>query len=392
MKNKRFFSLAVLITVCMAAMLLCTACGDSSGGSDAADSQSTGAQAPKIDGLTFSERVELDYAEQFDIFRYEDGYTVIDTHEDTKFLVVPEGKETPEGLDESIAVVQQPAGNIYLAATSAMSLFDAMGGIDNVTMTSVNADGWTVDAAVKALKSGKMTYAGKYNQPDYELILDKGCDLVIESTMIYHNPEVKEMLEELGMTVFVDRSSYESNPLGRTEWIKAYGVLAGREEEAAAYFEKQKEVIRELEDLENTGKTVAFFYVTTDGKVVVRSSHDYVSTMIKMAGGKYAFDGIKDEEGKASVSMTMESFYETAVDADYIIYNGSIDFSVRSLDDLIAKDEIFKRFKAVKEGHCYTTGNSMYQRTDVISNMIMDFHKILTEEDPGEMDFLTKME
>ena len=62
MKNKRFFSLAVLITVCMAAMLLCTACGDSSGGSDAADSQSTGAQAPKIDGLTFSERVELDYA------------------------------------------------------------------------------------------------------------------------------------------------------------------------------------------------------------------------------------------------------------------------------------------------------------------------------------------
>ena len=392
MKNKRFFSLAVLITVCMAAMLLCTACGDSSGGSDAADSQSTGAQAPKIDGLTFSERVELDYAEQFDIFRYEDGYTVIDTHEDTKFLVVPEGKETPEGLDESIAVVQQPAGNIYLAATSAMSLFDAMGGIDNVTMTSVNADGWTVDAAVKALKSGKMTYAGKYNQPDYELILDKGCDLVIESTMIYHNPEVKEMLEELGMTVFVDRSSYESNPLGRTEWIKAYGVLAGREEEAAAYFEKQKEVIRELEDLENTGKTVAFFYVTTDGKVVVRSSHDYVSTMIKMAGGKYAFDGIKDEEGKASVSMTMESFYETAVDADYIIYNGSIDFSVRSLDDLIAKDEIFKRFKAVKEGHCYTTGNSMYQRTDVISSMIMDFHKILTEEDPGEMDFLTKME
>ncbi|MGN0733230.1 MAG: ABC transporter substrate-binding protein [Emergencia sp.] len=392
MKNKRFFSLAVLIIVCMAAMLLCTACGDASGGSDAGDNQSTGAEAPKIDGLTFSERVELDYAEQFDIFRYEEGYAVIDTHEDTKFLVVPEGKDVPEGLDESIAVVQQPAGNIYLAATSAMSLFDAMGGIDNVTMTSVNADGWTVDAAVKALKSGKMTYAGKYNQPDYELILDKGCDLVIESTMIYHNPEVKEMLEELGMTVFVDRSSYESNPLGRTEWIKAYGVLAGREEEAAAYFEEQKEVISELEGLENTGKTVAFFYVTTDGKVVVRSSHDYVSTMIKMAGGKYAFDGIEDEEGKASVSMTMESFYETAVDADYIIYNGSIDFSVKSLDDLIAKDEIFKRFKAVKEGHCYTTGNSMYQRTDVISSMIMDFHKILTEEDPGEMDFLTKME
>ena len=31
-----------------------------------------------------------------------------------------------------------------------------------------------------------MIYAGKYNAPDYELILDEGCGLAIESTMIHH--------------------------------------------------------------------------------------------------------------------------------------------------------------------------------------------------------------
>ena len=389
MRNKRRLPLLVLIVLCMTAMLMCTACGGSGDGGSTEDTKK--AEAPKIDGLTFTERVDLDYAQEFDIFKYEDGYAVIDTHEDKKFLLVPKGKDVPENLDDSLVVVNEPADNIYLAATASMSLFDAMGAMDHVTMTSVNANGWSVDAAVKALKSGKMQYAGKYNEPDYEMILDNNCELVVESTMIYHNPEVKEMFEELGLPVFVDRSSYESNPLGRTEWIKAYGVLTGKEKEANEFFEKQKKVIKQLDDMENTGKTVAFFYVTTDGKVVVRSSHDYVSTMIKMAGGKYAFEGIEDESGKASVSMTMESFYEAAVDADYIVYNGSIDNTVKSLKDLYAKDEIFKKFTAAKEGHCYMTGNSMYQRTDVISDMIMDFNKILTKENPGEMEFLTKM-
>ena len=42
-----------------------------------------------------------------------------------------------------------------------------------------------------------MLYAGKYSAPDYEEILSEQCDRAIESTMIYHNPEVKEKLEQL---------------------------------------------------------------------------------------------------------------------------------------------------------------------------------------------------
>ena len=38
--------------------------------------------------------------------------------------------------------------------------------------------------------------------------------------MIYHTPEVKEQLEDFGVPVLVERSSYENHPLGRMEWIK----------------------------------------------------------------------------------------------------------------------------------------------------------------------------
>ena len=58
--------------------------------------------------------------------------------------------------------------------------------------------------------------------------------------MILHSPEVKEKLESFGIPVLVDHSSYEAHPLGRTEWIRLYGVLTGKEKEAEAAFAKQE--------------------------------------------------------------------------------------------------------------------------------------------------------
>lgn len=390
-KWKRRDGFVFLLILCLLAAIL-TGCG-SDGGQAGQDGNNgdTNDRILQIDGLTYEKSVTFDYARCLAIDQYEGGYSLVDVFDDAKYLVVPEGGSVPKELDDSIQIIQLPLNHIYLGATAVMSLFDAIDALDHVSMTALKESGWTVENAAKRMREGKLVYAGKYNTPDYELILAQGCELAIESTMIYHTPDVKEMLEELGVPVLVDRSSYESNPLGRTEWIKLYGVLTGKEEEANAFFEKQKESVAELENYSSTGKVAAFFYLTTDGKVVVRSSTDYVPSMIKMAGGVYAFDGVVDEDGKTSVSMTMESFYEKARDADYIIYNASIDSSVKTIEDLIKKDEVLKEFKAVKNGACYTTGSSMYQRTDVIANMILDFHKVFTGQDTDQLEFLEKM-
>ena len=390
-KWKRRDGFVFLLILCLLAAIL-TGCGsDGRQAGQDGNNGDTNDRILQIDGLTYEKSVTFDYARCLAIDQYEGGYSLVDVFDDAKYLVVPEGGSVPKELDDSIQIIQLPLQHIYLGATAVMSLFDAIDALDHVSMTALKESGWTVENAAKRMREGKLVYAGKYNTPDYELILAQGCELAIESTMIYHTPDVKEMLEELGVPVLVDRSSYESNPLGRTEWIKLYGVLTGKEEEANAFFEKQKESVAELENYSSTGKVAAFFYLTTDGKVVVRSSTDYVPSMIKMAGGVYAFDGVVDEDGKTSVSMTMESFYEKARDADYIIYNASIDSSVKTIEDLIKKDEVLKEFRAVKNGACYTTGSSMYQRTDVIANMILDFHKVFTGQDTDQLEFLEKM-
>ncbi len=346
----------------------------------------------EIPGLEFSHSMEISYAEEFSVDYYEDGYKLITIEEEGKFLVVPENGIVPEELEKDITVLQQPLDHIYLVATSAMDLFRAVDGIDNIRLSGTKEDGWYIQEAKDALASGDMVYAGKYNAPDYELILSEGCDLAVESTMIHHNPEVKEKLEQFGIPVLVERSSYESHPLGRTEWIKLYGAILNREEKAEEVFREQAEKLERLSSEKNTGKTVAFFYINSVGAVNVRKSSDYVSKMIELAGGRYVpEDTGANDSAMSTMNMQMEEFYAKAKNADYIIYNSTIDGELSSFSELFAKSSLLKDFKAVKEGNVWCTGKNLFQESTGLGTMIEDIHAMLTEDSVEEFTYMHKI-
>lgn len=340
-------------------------------------------QARELPGLSWDHSMDLIYATQFSVDYYEGGYALISIIDEGDYLVVPEGMETPEGLDPEITVLRQPLDQIYLVATSSMDLFRAIDGIDSITLSGTDADGWYIEEARQAIENGRMHYAGKYNTPDYELIVSQGCDLAVESTMIYHSPEVKEKLEEFEIPVLVEHSSYESHPLGRTEWMKLYAVLLDKEEEAEQYFSGQQEMLEDVLGQKNTEKTVAFFSISSNGYVTVRKSGDYVAKMIELSGGRYVFQNLGDENALSTMNMQMEDFYAGARDADYLIYNSAIEGELHSLDELLEKSSVLKDFKAVQNGNVWCTQKNLFQETTGIANLIADLHTMLTSQDPG---------
>lgn len=338
--------------------------------------------------------MELQYAQNFSVDYYDGGYKLISIADGSRFLVIPETAVVPEGIDSDIVILQQPIDHIYLVATAAMCLFDALDSLPGITMSGTDADGWYIENARKAMEEGDILYAGKYSKPDYELILANGCKLAIESTMINHTPDVKEKLEELGIPVLVEQSSYEKHPLGRTEWIKLYAAMMDKEDEASQLFDEQVSYMESVANLENTGKTVAFFYISSSGSAIVRKSGDYVTKMIELAGGKYIFENLGDpEKATSTVTMEMEEFYATAKDADFIIYNSTIDGGVSSLDELIAKNKLLADFKAVKNGNVWCTGQNLYQETTQLGLMISDIHEMLVDERSLlELNFMFKLQ
>ena len=276
-----------------------------------------------------------------------------------------------------------------------MCLFDAMGALDNVTMSSLKVEDWYIQGAIDAMNAGKMKYAGKYSAPDFEMILAKNCKLALESMMIYHTPEIKEKLEDLGIPVFVEKSTYEPHPLGRTEWIKIYAAMLNMEDKAEEIFAKQVGYLEEAEKKEPTGKTVAFFYINSSGNVVARKSGDYVCNMIELAGGKYIFEdlGRDSDNNLSTVNLDMETFYATAKDADYIFYNSTIMGELSDMSSFNKLSSMLKDFKAVKDGNVWCTGENLYQETTDLGQMILEFNQILSGNTDGSgLKYMKKLQ
>ena len=367
-----------------AAALALTACGSGQ------------QEAPATtDALVLDHAYPLDHARQFTADVYTDGSVLLTIAESgDKFLVRPEGAAELSVLPEGTVELRQPLENIYLVSSSMMDYFIHLDALDSITLSGTRADGWYLDEAKAAMEAGEIAYAGKYNAPDYERILTAECGLAVENTMIYHTPEVKEQLERFGIPVLVERSSYESSPLARMEWIKLYGILLGKEALAEEVFARQAQRIAPLLEQPSTGKRCAFFSITSSGLATVRKSGDYVAQMIGMAGGEYVFADLIDSGNSLStMNIPLEDLYAGVKDADVLIYNGTIEGTISTKEELLARCALLAECKAVQSGDIWCTTPSFFQQSMALADFMLDLHAVFTGEaaSPDTLHFLTRI-
>lgn len=390
MKKKRLLAVALVITL-FTGVFAMTGCGAKN---DTAAGNSDGSE---YDGqLVFDHSMELEYAKLFSVDYYKGGYKMItitnrdeDTEvvsKETKLIIVPEGMSTPQDLPENTTVLSGPVENMLVASTPVVSLMNASGCLDSIKMVTSDRSSWYMDEVVKAFDENKLTYVGDYKAPDYEYIVSAAPELCIYSTMLTSAPETAEKFKELGITYILDQSTYEEHPLGRVEWAKCYAALCGQEEAASDVYSAQSAYVNELSKAEKTGKSVAVFYITSSGKLYVRNAGDYVAKMVELAGGKYVFDDLNT--GKTGTqAMEIESFYEKAKDADYVIYIWSLGGKPATLADFTSYNSVLSDLKAVKDGNVWCTTPDFFQISDTIGSMINDMNKMMTAD--GGTDKLT---
>lgn len=336
--------------------------------------------------------MELKYADQFSVDYLADGSALAEIADGRRYLIIPEGGEVPEGLPGDLTVISQPE-NIYLSSSSAMDLFSSIDGLDSILATSTPESSWALPEISQAMADEEILYAGKYSSPDIEMLLAEGCDAAIENTMIYHSPKIIEQIENCGIPVLIERSSYESHPLGRLEWVRLYGLIIGRSEEAERLFSEKCALLDEMGPGESTGCTAAFFYISSNGYAVVRKPGDYISKMIGLAGGEYILDADSlnvDENALSTANIQFEAFYALAKDADCLIYNGTIDGGVDSLAQLSARNPLLEDFRAFRNGNVWCTNANVFQQTSAAAEMTEELHRIFNGGS-GEFEFFHRL-
>ena len=351
---------------------------------------------PEVGGnLVHTGSLDLAWATGFTVDLYEGDRALACIADGTRYLFVPAG-DAPQGIAEDVTVLERPLSNIYLASSSTLCLFAALGAVDCVSHVSVTQETCTVEAFTQAIASGDIVYGGKYSAPDYEAFLNGGCRLAVENTMIYHTPEVREKLMQLGVPVIVEQSSLESAPLGRLEWIMLWGAMFDKVSAAQEVLDRQAQLIADVEArvaAQPLDCTVAFFYINANGAAVVRKPGDYVAKMIAMAGGTYAFAqlGSTDENRSSSTTLEMEAFYAQAKDADIIIYNSTGAGRLKGLDELVALNPLLADFKAVKNRRAWCCEQNVYQQMTATGEVVVDLHEAIADTERDELTFLFRL-
>ena len=351
---------------------------------------------PEVGGnLVHTGSLDLAWATGFTVDLYEGDRALACIADGTRYLFVPAG-DAPQGIAEDVTVLERPLSNIYLASSSTLCLFAALGAVNCVSHVSVTQETCTVEAFTQAIASGDIVYGGKYSAPDYEAFLNGGCRLAVENTMIYHTPEVREKLMQLGVPVIVEQSSLESAPLGRLEWIMLWGAMLDKVSAAQEVRDRQAQLIADVEArvaAKPLDCTVAFFYINANGAAVVRKPGDYVAKMIAMAGGTYAFAQLAgaDENRSSSTTLEMEAFYAQAKDADVIIYNSTVAGRLKGLDELVALNPLLADFKAVKNRRAWCCEQNVYQQMTATGEVVVDLHEAIANTERDELTFFFRL-
>ena len=351
---------------------------------------------PEVGGnLVHTGSLDLAWATGFTVDLYEGDRALACIADGTRYLFVPAG-DAPQGIAEDVTVLERPLSNIYLASSSTLCLFAALGAVNCVSHVSVTQETCTVEAFTQAIASGDIVYGGKYSAPDYEAFLNGGCRLAVENTMIYHTPEVREKLMQLGVPVIVEQSSLESAPLGRLEWIMLWGAMLDKVSAAQEVLDRQAQLIADVEArvaAQPLDCTVAFFYINANGAAVVRKPGDYVAKMIAMAGGTYAFAQLAgaDENRSSSTTLEMEAFYAQAKDADVIIYNSTVAGRLKGLDELVALNPLLADFKAVKNRRAWCCEQNVYQQMTATGEVVADLHEAIADAERDELTFFFRL-
>ena len=268
------------------------------------------------------------YAEWFDII--EDGKG----HESLVVL-------SPYSGESDTLKVTRPLSKFVCMSSSYIAYLDALGA--DSTVVGVSGVDYISDPDIlQRYREGEVFDIGYDANPDYERIVSLSPDLVICYMVSSVESPFIGKLRSLGVPVLVIYEHLENHPLSRSEYVKLFGYLTGREEEAEKAFSEVERRYMDLRDSVAEGpKKKVLLNIPYADQWFVPGGDNYMSVLIRDAGGEVL--GAVPGETTSSV-ITMEKAYVLSGEADLWLNTGWCD----TLEDLYSVDPMFRKFP-VKE-------------------------------------------
>tara|TARA_B100000809_G_scaffold9024_1_gene8627 strand:- start:28106 stop:29245 length:1140 start_codon:yes stop_codon:yes gene_type:complete len=213
----------------------------------------------------------------------------------------------------------------------------------------------------KLIDAGNITEIGKESSLNTEILLDLQPELVVGYSVSSADKSLTTV-QKAGIPVIYNGDWLEETPLGRAEWIKFFGVLFDKENQADSIFNTIENNYLEAKKIalkSNKKQTILSGAIMSKDIWNLPAGDSFVAQFLKDANLNYLW---KNSKGKGSLSLSFESVFDTGRNADFWIAPGY--FS--SKEQLLQSNQIYAEFAAFKNNKIFTPSTKKGETGGVI--------------------------
>ena len=300
----------------LTAVLLLLACFISS----CSDSARNREKEESPNGNSYAERFRIEKKDEYTILTILNPWQGAVDVEYTYYLI-RRGTNIPDGIDPD-RVIYVPVEKIICMSTTYIPMLAQLDEADAIC--GISGSYLVYDTGmIKRLEKGELHDVGYEDNINKELILQLSPDLVMTYGIGSESTGYISKLRELGVKVIFNADYLEDDPLGKAEWIKLFGVLFCKEDEAAEIFEEISNNYLALKELISSNilwRPKVMLGLPWKDTWFISPGNSYISRLINDAGGDYLW---ADTESDVSMPYGIENVYVKAVQAQYWLNIGT---------------------------------------------------------------------
>ena len=211
------------------------------------------------------------------------------------------------------------------------------------------------------IDTGKITEIGKEGSLNTEILLNLQPELVV-GFGVSSADKTLTSIKKAGINVIYNGDWLEKTPLGRAEWIKFFGVLFDKEQQADSIFNViEANYLAIKKKALHSVKSASVLSGAIMSKDIwnLPAGESFEAHFLKDANLNYLW---KDSKGKGSLSLSFESVFDKGASADFWIAPGY--FS--SKEELLKSNNLYAKLKAFQNDHIYTASTKKGKTGGVI--------------------------
>jgi len=198
------------------------------------------------------------------------------------------------------------------------------------------------------IDKGLIKEIGRNQQIETETIVELNPEVLV-SFVVNQGEQTLENIKKTGIKVLINNDWNEKNPLGKAEWIKFFGALYDKDEQASVIFEKIKFDYQNAKKLakKTTSKPIVITGNMYENVWYLPKGDSWSAVFLSDANTEYPW---KQTNGMGSLALSFEEVFDVAQNADFWIGAGPYN----SLEEMKKTNSHYAKFKAFQQGNVYS--------------------------------------